>query len=145
MEKGIDYYTYANDDYHYLEDCINAGIFRSSMASIAQNTCERYLKSIIADFTLVEENSRVMRTHSLKTLLNYVLENLPDFKIDYAIMLQADGLYITSWYPGKHLALANKETILLAFESVKETKRAVDDYLHAHTNGKGPLRELDLF
>lgn len=73
MEKGIDYYTYANDDYHYLEDCINAGIFRSSMASIAQNTCERYLKSIIADFTLVEENSRVMRTHSLKTLLNYVL------------------------------------------------------------------------
>ena len=86
-----------------------------------------------------------MRTHSLKTLLNYVLENLPDFKIDYAIMLQADGLYITSRYPGKRLALANKETILLAFESVKETKRAVDSYINAHTNGKGSLRELDLF
>ena len=145
MEKGIDYYAYANDDYCYLEDCINAGIFRSSMASIAQNTCERYLKSIIVTFTAVKENARVMRTHSLKTLFDYVLENLPDFEIDDTIMLKADGLYITARYPGSHPTLVDKETILLAFESVKETKRAVDSYIESHTKGKTSLGNLDLF
>ena len=41
MEKKLSYYDYAEDDYNYLKDCIDAGIYRTSMASIAQETCAR--------------------------------------------------------------------------------------------------------
>lgn len=139
----MSYYDYAEDDYLYLEECIKSGIYDNALASLAQNTCERYLKSIIVTSTAVKENSYIMRAHSLKTLFDYVLENLPDFEINAMIMLKADGLYIATRYPGNDSFFASKQDVLDAFAAVEETKNAVDKYLNEHK--LNDLEALSLF
>lgn len=139
----MSYYDYAEDDYLYLEECIKSGIYDNALASLAQNTCERYLKSIIVTSTAVKENSYIMRAHSLKTLFDYVLENLPDFEINAMIMLKADGLYIATRYPGDDSFFASKQDVLDAFAAVEETKNAVDKYLNEHK--LNDLEALSLF
>lgn len=84
-----------------------------------------------------------MRAHSLKTLFDYVLENLPDFEINAMIMLKADGLYIATRYPGDDSFFASKQDVLDAFAAVEETKNAVDKYLNEHK--LNDLEALSLF
>ena len=69
MEKKLSYYDYAEDDYNYLKDCIDAGIYRTSMASIAQETCVRYLKHVIITRFSLKANDMIMVTHSLRNLV----------------------------------------------------------------------------
>ena len=60
-------------------------------------------------------------------------------------LINIDEYYGHTRYPGNDSFFADKDDILEAFTVVKETKRAVDGYLHACTNEKGSLKELDLF
>lgn len=145
MEKKLSYYDYAEDDYNYLKDCIDAGIYRTSTASIAQETCVRYLKHVIITRFSLKANDMIMVTHSLRNLVRFIQDCTNDFEIDEKKLINIDEYYGHTRYPGNDSFFADKDDILEAFTVVKETKRAVDGYLHACTNEKGSLRELDLF
>lgn len=82
MDESLDYYVYADDDYKFLTESIDAGIFRTSMASIAQETCTRYLKHIIITRFSLKANDVIMATHSLRKLVRFIQDCTNDFKID---------------------------------------------------------------
>ena len=47
MEKKLNYFDMAENDYQFLEDDYARGRYGNVMCYCAQNVCERYLKHII--------------------------------------------------------------------------------------------------
>ena len=142
MGKSLDYYDYAEDGYKCLQKCIKSGIYYNALASLAQNTCERYLKHLI-NYYMDASNLSEMRTHSIKMLLKFVTTKFKDLDIDKSIVMRADGYYIKSRYPGDDSFFASKQDVLDAFAAVEETKNAVDKYLKEHR--LNDLESLSLF
>lgn len=69
MSEELDYYGFAENDYQYLRNSYKHGDVANAMIYIAQNICERYLKSVIeisGTANLCIQNE--MKTHSLKKL-----------------------------------------------------------------------------
>lgn len=126
MEK-IDYYDFAENDYRYLENSYNRGDIGNAMTYIAQNICERYLKSVIeyADCTNLC-NGDEMKTHSLRKLKKFITRNVPEFNCDWSKVLQADGFYFSARYPSEDSFYADKSDIDECWEAVSEVKQAVD-------------------
>lgn len=141
MGKDLDYYYYAEDDYLYLKDSLDANILRNSMASIAQNTCERYLKHVISLYCGNRKTS-IMRSHSLRALSKYLSEFLPDFSADWSLIRKADGYYYNTRYPGDDSFRVDKQDILDCWDAVCETKRAVDQYLEEYPVA---VRQMEFF
>lgn len=140
MGKEINYYSFAENDYLYLKNSIEAGFCSNAMASIAQNIIERYLKHIIDVFCKEEDVTAVLKTHSLKRLLRYINTYLNEFKIDEYKVILADGYYFSARYPGDDSFFVNQKDIDVCWEAVQETKRAVDAYLEHHRINRGNNR-----
>ena len=155
MEK-IDYYDFAENDYKYLENSYNRGDVGNAMTYIAQNVCERYLKSVIeyAGCANLCDQSE-MKTHSLRKLKKFITKNVPEFSCDWSKVLQADGFYFSARYPGEDSFYADKEDINECWEAVSEVKRAVDVFRsksitrsnieHEVGNAKNVLQQLSSF
>lgn len=139
MEKQVNYYSFAEDDYLFLKANINEKRVSNAMASLAQNICERYLKHIIEQYCTAIDCTDVLKTHSLKKILRFLEEQLPDFKIKKRIVVLADGYYFSARYPGDESFFANEEDIDICWEAVQETKKSVDIYLKSHKRNSIPI------
>ncbi|MDO4554722.1 MAG: hypothetical protein Q4B70_06230, partial [Lachnospiraceae bacterium] len=71
MEKEINYFGMAENDYLFLEKIVNQGLVYNAICYISQNICERYLKHIVDEFILDVDTFGVMRTHSIKVLAKF--------------------------------------------------------------------------
>lgn len=133
MEKEINYYTFAEDDYNFLAANMEQHRISNAMASIAQNTCERYLKHLIELYCTETDCTAILKTHSLKRIIRFLEGGLKDFHINREKVILADGYYFSARYPGDESFFANEEDIKTCWSAVQETKRAVDAYLKEHT------------
>lgn len=132
MGKEINYYTFAEEDYLFLKANMEEKRIGNAMTSIAQNVCERYLEHIISVFCIETDSTAVLKTHSLRKILRFMEENLPDFKINKNKVILSDGYYFSSRYPGDESFFANEEDVAVCWEAVMETKQAVDRYMVSH-------------
>lgn len=132
MEKTINYYTFAEDDYLFLKANIDEKRVNNAMTSIAQNVCERYLKHIIDVYCQDTDCTSILKTHSLKKILRFLEDNLPDFKVEKRTVVLADGYYFSARYPGEEAFFANEEDVQICWDAVCETKESVDKYLKEH-------------
>lgn len=66
MEKVVNYYTFAEDDYLFLKANIEERRVNNAMTSISQNICERYLKHLIEIYCVEIDCTSILKTHSLK-------------------------------------------------------------------------------
>ena len=132
MEKTINYYTFAENDYLFLKANIEEHRVSNAMTSIAQNVCERYLKYIVEKYCTEIDCTSILKTHSLKKILRFIEEQIPDFKIKKSIVVLADGYYFSARYPGDESFFANEEDVFVCWKAVQETKQAVDRYLQEH-------------
>lgn len=133
MEKVVNYYTFAEDDYLFLKANMDEHRVNNAMTSIAQNICERYLKHLIEIFCIETDCTAILKTHSLKKILRFMEDNLKDFHIEKRKVILADGYYFSARYPSDEAFFANEEDIQICWDAVQETKRAVDTYLENHT------------
>lgn len=141
MEKTINYYTFAENDYTFLKANVEEKRISNAMTSIAQNICERYLKHLIETYCVEVDCTGVLKTHSLKRILRFLEENLTDFQISKEKVILADGYYFSARYPGDESFFANKEDVEICWKAVQETKRAVDTYLKDHLKTKTSILE----
>lgn len=137
MEKSLNYYDFADDDYYIVKNSIDAESYRSGLCPLMQKICERYFKHLIDKY--LNENDyeatkyyHYMRTHSLKSLCLFLEKELEDFKIDKMKIFYLDGFYFSSSYPGENSFKADEETVKECWEVLKYCKHFIDDYLESH-------------
>ena len=143
MEKNVNYYTFAENDYLFLKANMEEKRVSNAMTSIAQNICERYLKHLIEKYCVETDCTNVLKTHSLKKILRFMEENIPDFQIKKEKVILADGYYFSARYPGDESFFANKEDVRICWDAVEETKKAVDNYLQNHQRKAESILQTD--
>ena len=135
MGAGLSYFDLAENDYQFLRHDRDAGRVGNIMCSAAQNICERYLKHIIDVYVQDTDTTKVLQTHSLRVLRRFIREVLPDFQIRWNTVLQADGYYFSTRYPGNEAFIVDKEDVDECWEAVEETRSAVIRYKEERENG----------
>lgn len=129
-EENLTYYDFAMNDYNYLKSSIDNNLVYNSMCSNAQNIVERFLKHIIEPKAMELGNTKVMKAHDLILLKTFIQEYLPDFEIDWGIVIQCNGFYFNVMYPGDNSFFVNERNVLDCWNAVNETKNAVGRYLN---------------
>ena len=137
MEQNVNYYSFAENDYHYLKASMDAGFISNGMASLAQNIVEKYLKHIIDQYYSESDISSILRTHSLRRLLRFLETHVKDFDIDESLIIPADGYYFSARYPGEDSFFVDQKDIDICWLAVEEAKTAVDCYLEKHSDVPG--------
>lgn len=132
MEEIINYYTFAENDYQFLKYNMDAKMVSNAMTSIAQNICERYLKHLIDQYCADIDCTAILKTHSLKRILQFLTIHLPEFQIERRKVALADGYYFSARYPGEESFFATAEDVEICWEAVVETKKSVDAFLNGH-------------
>lgn len=139
----ISYFDMAENDYQFLKKDYDEGRVGNVMCSIAQCICERYLKQIIISNVQTGNPTDVLKSHSLKALKNYIVNNIPDFSCDWKTVMQANGYYFSARYPGDDSFMVERDDVQEAWESVEEVRNATINYLRLHSqNKKNILDEL---
>lgn len=129
MEKNLSYFDLAENDYQFLQYDRNAGRVGNLMCSVAQNICERYLKHLIDTYVFEIDTTNILKSHSLKSLRRFIVQEIPGFHADWKLILQADGYYFSTRYPGDNAFIVDKEDVDECWEAVEETRKAVLDYI----------------
>lgn len=101
------YLDFAENDYQFFKANYKEGWTWNSMAAVAQNACEKYLKHLIVQYdhpqtsTEIAVKSNMLRAHSLSKLCNYIENHVCTIDNDTRdTILKADGYYFTVRYPG---------------------------------------------
>lgn len=131
MGANLSYFDLAENDYQFLKYDRDAGRVGNIMCSSAQNICERYLKHVIDTYVQDSDVTKVLQTHSLRVLRRFIREHLPEFQIRWNTVLQADGYYFSTRYPGSEAFLVDREDVDECWEAVEETRDAVIRYIEA--------------
>lgn len=139
------YYDFAQNDYEYFSDSYERGAVWNSMAALAQNSCEKYLKHLIDRYQEVNSRSEMLEktdnlhSHSLSKLIRH-LEANTDIRVPAdakAAMVQINGYYYSTRYPGDDSIEVNEEDIAnckIAIEKCKElTDRTIIRKEHVNT------------
>lgn len=129
MEKNLSYFDLAENDYQFLQYDRNAGRVGNLMCSVAQNICERYLKHLIDTYAVEIDTTNILKSHSLKALRRFIVQEIPDFQANWKLILQADGYYFSTRYPGDNAFIVDKEDVDECWEAVEETRTAVLNYI----------------
>lgn len=144
MEKGLNYYDLAENDYQFLLKDWKEGRIGNLMCSAAQNICERYLKHVIDMYVTEVDTTRILQTHSLKALRRFMQEHVPEFKGSWKTILQADGYYFSARYPGDTAFLVGREDVDDCWEAVEETRSAVRRFLEEKKCERIPIDQEDI-
>ena len=109
MEKSLNYYDLAENDYEFLSYDYEHGRVGNILCSSAQNICERYLKY----------------------LRRFITKNIPDFECDWSKITPADGYYFTTRYPGDDAFLVDKQDVDDCWKAVEYTRDLVNERYHS--------------
>lgn len=132
MGEKLNYFNLAENDYQFLLFDREAGRVGNIMCSSAQNICERYLKHLIDSFVRDSDTTRVLQTQSLRVLRKFIREALPEFEGNWNVILQADGYYFSTRYPGADAFFVDKEDVDECWEAVEETRESVMNYINMY-------------
>ena len=131
------YYDFADNNFNFLIAAYEQGLIGNAMGAMAQETCEKYLKHIIEEYIVPNDSNEnvkkmeLLRTHNLTKLSKYILNYLPDIKLDRQSLNLVNGLYFTTRYPGDESIVVEKEDIEEYVEAVKKCKKAVDEFIRS--------------
>ena len=131
------YYDFADNNFNFLIAAYEQGLIGNAMGAMAQETCEKYLKHIIEEYIVPNDSNEnvkkmeLLRTHNLTKLSKYILNYLPDIKLDLQSLNLVNGLYFTMRYPGDESIVVEKEDIEEYVEAVKKCKKAVDEFIRS--------------
>lgn len=144
-ETKINYFTMAENDFHFLDHDYREGRVGNVMCYVAQNICERYLKHLIDIYVTEVSTTDVLKTHSIKILEKFMKTNLPDFKCDWRTVLNVNGYYYSARYPGEDSFMADKSDVDDCWEAVLETRKSVLNYLENNKKSTLNLNKLNRF
>ena len=138
----ITYYDFAEDDYKFFMAAFRENIIGNSLAGMAQNACEKYLKHIVSEYDEscnkkenLEKKERILKTHSLQRIMKYVecdMETEIPKKI-YDSLMKIDGYYFSTRYPGDNSIEVDKRDIDNCREALVNCKSYVDDFIKSQT------------
>ena len=134
MEE-LNYRFFADDDYQYFKKSIEAGLFANKLGANAQEICEKYLKHLVSEYCIPENDQdaagteRVLHTHNLNALINFLegRQIVLDCETKNAI-LRINGFYFTTRYPGEESFMITKNDLLDCIAAVDKCKAFVDQY-----------------
>ena len=86
-------------------------------------------KRQIDTYVLDCDTTRILQTYSLRFLRRFIQEQIPEFEGNWKVILQADGYYFSTRYPGDGAFIVGKEDVEECWEAVEETREAVRKYL----------------
>lgn len=132
MGAKLDYYAMAENDYQFLKDDYDRGRFGNVMCYCAQDICERYLKHVIDVYVLDVNTTDVLKTHSIRNLKRFLMENLPDFVVVWDDVLPVNGYYYDARYPGVDAIITNRQDTEECWLAVTTVRDAVNEYLAKH-------------
>lgn len=144
-KKSLSYYDLAENDYQFLLFDYENGRVGNILCSSAQNICERYLKYLIDTECKDIDASVVLHSHSLKVLRKFIKEHISDFECDWRIVMQADGYYFTTEYPGYDAFLVTKDDIDECWEAVRYTRELIQQRYSLNTDGNNSLIKMNEF
>ena len=119
------YFDFAENDFQFFMAAYENHMVANQMGAIAQGICEKYLKHIITEYSVVhneqemQEKNSILRTHSLTKLIKYCRSHIEDFEIDRKQIQMIDGYYFSTRYPGE-------ESIAIDQEDIEDCKAAVE-------------------
>ena len=144
-KKSLSYYDLAENNYQFLLFDYENGRVGNILCSSAQNICERYLKYLIDTECKDIDASVVLHSHSLKVLRKFIKEHISDFECDWHIVMQADGYYFTTEYPGYDAFLVTKDDIDECWEAVRYTRELIQQRYSLNTDGNNSLIKMNEF
>lgn len=122
---GITYLDFAENDYKYFMYSYKSGYVANNMAENAQNAAEKYLKYLIDrydhDIERLDTRKRVLRTHNLSPLLNY-LSNEMNVQIPFDTRQYINALnsyYFNTGYPGEDSFFVSRDDIEICKEGLE--------------------------
>lgn len=145
------YFDFAENDYILFKKNYELSLFSNGSGAIAQNICERYLKHIIdtyADRSTKEKENEVLailRTHSLRTLLNFIKRKFKDFSIDDSAVKSIDGFYFSTRYPGGDSVILTKDDFDECMIAVNACRNSVISFMKKHPVFEYCPQDMNLF
>lgn len=130
MDKKLNYFDFAEDDYHFYLANYKEHRIGNAMCSNAQGICEKYLKHLIDQYCTAIDTTHVLRTHSLRVLKKFLNQYLKTFTCDWNTVLNADGFYFSARYPGNESFFVDEEDIIICWKAVEEVRERVITYCH---------------
>lgn len=126
MGESTTYISIAENDYQYLKRDIQEGRVANLVAFNTQGVCEKFLKGIIVYYGLEEAcTQKELSSHSIRKLVNFIRKNIPEVKLNWRKVLQADGFYFNTRYPGDDYFDVTKEDIEMCWEAATEVRSYV--------------------
>lgn len=113
------YFDFAENDFQYFTQSLQAGIVANMMGAMAQGICEKYMKHLISEYDIPDnakeemQHAKILSTHSLDRLMKYLDKNLDllfskETKNEMKII---DGYYFSTRYPGEDSIELDKSDI----------------------------------
>lgn len=122
-----------NDSCRFIEE-YEAGKLYYGMAADGQEICEKYLKHLVSILVKPdteqtnEELTRVMKTHNLRALLNYLRETA-GLELDRTTendILLINGLYFSTRYPGIDAIAPTQNDMDQCYQAIKTCQAIVE-------------------
>lgn len=113
------YLDFAENDFQFFKQSLQAGIVANMMGAMAQGICEKYMKHLISEYDIPEnekeeiQHTKILSTHSLDRLIKYLDKNM-DLHFDQETkneMKIIDGYYFSTRYPGEDSIELDKSDI----------------------------------
>ena len=131
------YYDYAYNSYLHLINMKDIQPYSyNSICAESQSVCERMLKYIVELFVNANTDSSaiayadILRTHSVKRLLDYLEAELPDFDINYDTVVRVNGYYFEVRYPGENSYFAKRRDVDISLAAVRSCVASVTEYIN---------------
>ena len=134
------YYDFAYNDYEFVKKTHENNYVFNSMCSIAQKVCVRFLKHIIDQYYVPENEQEaayvndVMSTQSLRKLERFLVEKM-DIQLAqdvHSALNEVNGFYYETSYPGDESFFVNAEDVEKAVAAMDKCKDFIDRYIEEH-------------
>lgn len=128
---SMTYLDFAENDYKYFMHSYKSGYVANNMAANAQNTAEKYLKHLIDQYDHDEERldlrTRVLRTHNLSQLLNYLSNEMKaSVPLETKRYINAlNNYYFNARYPGDNSFFVSQDDIEICKEGLEACRNLV--------------------
>ena len=127
------YFDFAENDFQYFTQSLQAGIVANMMGAIAQGICEKYMKHLISEYDNPDnaeekiQHTKILSTHSLDRLIKYVDKNLglqfsKETKNEMKII---DGYHFSTQCPGETSIELDKSDIEQCGWAISHCREAV--------------------